>query len=952
MEEILSQINFGEGMALPVANEENKAFEAQIEKKQKQIEQVREEVDRSNERIHSMKNHLKNVKQERLQIQELCNAREREIKTEEHLKLIAEREEGRLHAEVQRLEAELNEINNKKNIYENNIFKNMSKLDQIKEQMSWDQQALDAWMGESAKQDEDSMILLKYAKDDEGKIKQLSLAQEKLIEKCLQKRKLLEQEITRTLTSQLELDKISEAYREAHKVRKKLLHQWEESIQQMQKRDLEIDNASLQLMELKIELKNKKSILNERQKFLDNELNNNKEKEKKISASERQAAVLRLTYQDMEIKRLEFLDELETLKYSVDKIGRDVNNARKAEMELKKEIFANKEKFKQSQTKSQEVHEQYKSAQNMQLTAEERTQMLKSCLTKEEILNKDIEKELSQLRDIQFKKTQELYQLTQVEANLNADIQGAKAASRNLSSKLNKLDMDSLKQQEIVHNQDFHLQQLERHLTRINGDRSSEERQHLEKQIKELSDILESYQAKHSILTIQLKKLSDDLRRANRDFIKIVEEDNSLDVKIGELTLHNESSELELKKLIKCKEELMVEKNILKLDIKRLREQLHNKTNEVLTLEDFRLMLDASMKERCQDIYTSNDILKAQIKFEEEDRKKISCELHECISKIEILRKRYEILTVSIIPPDGEENSQAYYVIKAAQEKEELQKTGDELDAKVRKAEKEIRALENTLQLINNRNESFRQCFSTIKETSMEYEEKLALEEQHRVSMDKCQYKQRQIKELQHDLHTMNDTCEKLTAELNKLFIDYSHTENEKNGLQKELELQDEKKDRATKIIKKFKSSINNAISHEERDIAVRELREVNKNITKEILEVAHNYPDILPIVYMYFHNAGIIINSSNMGSRPSSIRSGKSSLSVRSISTISYSRSETSNSRKHSREILSTSSLDLFNSFTGTNLGVNSEAGNSSKSLKKLVSKNTSPSKEFEKNK
>ena len=40
-----------------------------------------------------------------------------------------------------------------------------------------------------------------------------------------------------------------------------------------------------------------------------------------------------------------------------------------------------------------------------------------------------------------------------MEGNLNADIQGAKAASRNLSSKLNKLDMESLKQLEIVHNQ-------------------------------------------------------------------------------------------------------------------------------------------------------------------------------------------------------------------------------------------------------------------------------------------------------------------------------------------------------------------------------------------------------------------------------------------------------------------------------------------------------------------
>ena len=71
------------------------------------------------------------------------------------------------------------------------------------------------------------------------------------------------------------------------------------------------------------------------------------------------------------------------------------------------------------------------------------------------------------------------------------------------------------------------------------------------------------------------------------------------------------------------------------------------------------------MTERKKEIGLHKDMLRAQAKSMEADRQTASSEVQECISKIEKLRKRYEIITVAMAPPEGEEeHSQAYYVIK------------------------------------------------------------------------------------------------------------------------------------------------------------------------------------------------------------------------------------------------------------------------------------------------
>ncbi|CAF1173380.1 unnamed protein product [Didymodactylos carnosus] len=118
--------------------------------------------------------------------------------------------------------------------------------------------------------------------------------------------------------------------------------------------------------------------------------------------------------------------------------------------------------------------------------------------------------------------------------------------------------------------------------------------------------------------------------------------------------------------------------------------------------------------------------LRQQLLDKQTKTSEVSSELHDRIAKIEKLRKRYQIVNISMAPPESateEETSQKYYVIKAAQEKEELQRQGDELDAKIRKAEKELRAEENTLKILkilNTGNSMTKDSFKKLTDSSDE----------------------------------------------------------------------------------------------------------------------------------------------------------------------------------------------------------------------------------------
>ncbi|XP_051768526.1 coiled-coil domain-containing protein 39 [Ctenopharyngodon idella] len=903
---LLAEVGWDAGFALPVANAENKALEEELQRKQKEQLNLENKLNKYKDVINALTEHLKNLKQELSHTQALCKAREKETESEEHFRALAEREAGRLKQEITELENELKTLNEKKNAQENSIFKATQKLEELKSQLNWDQQTLEAWLQESAHKDEDTMAIIKYAKQDESRIRELTLNIEKLTLEANQKRKTLNSEITESGTAQIALDKTAESFRQAHIERQEMINQWENTIEQMRKRDQEIQQCAMLQAEVNQVIREKNDLIKERKDFMEREIENNKELERNIGTTERQALRLRQQLQEEERNHRRLQDEVEVLKGTLDRTATDVETTRSQLTSMKKNIQDKTAKVEEVKLHNAALKEKLQVVMEAVLDGEEQAAQMEQLHKEQEQNIKEIDAQLLRQRELMFRKSQELQGLREKEKNITAEICATRAALFNLNSRLSKLDQNFLQQQMIISNQDFQIQMLERKTLHLQGKVNTEEKKALEKKASDLAEALEEKKRTAATLNTQLKKLQDDIRCIKKDAEKSEAEKRDLTSKIQEMELFIDTSEKDQKKLRLKKQDTMVEKGLLKMEVQRLRDLLYDRADGVLTLEKRRLQLQAAMKEREEEIRVHREMLVKQVKLTEQERQGLSTAVNERMFKIDKMRKRYEILTVAMAAPEGEEEkSQAYFIIKAAQEKEELQRQGDDLDAKIRKAEKEIHALENTLHVVNNCNTTYRKALTKVTESSPAHQEKLKLEEQRRAAEDKYKFKKRQIRELQEDVESMSRTLEGLLQEEAVQNESIERTQAHVLSLNKDILSQEEKLSRAVKQCAKYTREIRSAKNtkektFEERDIELRELRDLNKSLNKMLLEAIEENPDLASALQIRFMQAGLSLPSpaSTPSSRLSSkINSARSSASFHRSSNPSASSSARSQS-------------------------------------------------------
>ena len=150
------------------------------------------------------------------------------------------------------------------------------------------------------------------------------------------------------------------------------------------------------------------------------------------------------------------------------------------------------------------------------------------------------------------------------------------------------------------------------------------------------------------------------------------------------------------------------------------------------------------------------------------------------------LKNKYETLLKAhnSSPENGvdEEYSKVYFIIKAAQKKEELQREGDVLDERINKNNKEILGMRKIMTNIKEKNRQFRLSFAKVNMGSVEGKEFLRLEKDIKFKHENLIKEKVRLQQMQDDLEkniTQTKSVKLQSHDLNSKNVDLKDVYNQ-----------------------------------------------------------------------------------------------------------------------------------------------------------------------------
>jgi chromosome segregation ATPase len=398
----------------------------ELSRKIKLLEVEREKVARESrdhkERIHKMKDHMNTVKQEISHANHLLSVKNKEITMETHLIALQDREKARIQSDVKDTTSKIRDQEDRLKHLSDNLNSTNKAIEKLKMSLNWNQEELEQWVSAAKQYENDQIDIERYTRGDDVKVKAALLKLERLMKSSIETQALLDTEVTEAQTKHNEVERLTKTFQIEHEERRKLLLNWQNTIQTMKDRDSDIDSISIKYADASRRLdgqmqdiQSKKTKISTLQTSVDS-IRQEIDIDEKMIQNRRQERI------DAEISFRKICDDLDQLK-------RDHIMSLEALKQARTKSAQAKDMISQKSRQLESLHSKYDAALNQLenekmtvLTKEKTTQLFEDRLRKRGEQLKQEEQKIKSLERERFKQTQQLLQLQQEEKNLLSDI--------------------------------------------------------------------------------------------------------------------------------------------------------------------------------------------------------------------------------------------------------------------------------------------------------------------------------------------------------------------------------------------------------------------------------------------------------------------------------------------------------------------------------------------------
>ncbi|XP_057326695.1 coiled-coil domain-containing protein 39 [Microplitis mediator] len=836
--DILKDLGWDSGFRIPVANEDNKQLEQEIEKKLKIKNELTVELDNNKNRIDSIDQYIRDIKVEHTYNQKLLTAYIAQYEAENHYEKLFEHNEASIEKELIALEKEKKETGDRIARMKKEIKRLEESLDFSKDIVALNKTKILQLEEILSRDEENEQLLKKVSKFDFKEFKKLDLKRQKLASELEVYKRSVVRMIDEIYEKEVVLERTAKFYTQALDSRRQLIERWTQSVFILRQRDNDIQKIIKEVETLRSVGVEKLKVLTESEEFLESQVNCNRLLEYEIKqvekilvrARERRSKV----EEHLDLFNLEFKSQrriLNELEQKMKNMRIDFNGIRGNIFNKKKQISDCKQRIKDLKTSLSEIN-------NQSVNVEDRTKQLEEMIEKEEKRKFLITSEIKRFQGLMLRTMSRINSLESDRKAIELQEQGELRKIEQFTACQVKEEKQLEEKKESARKLDIVLQNLKIRLGKNNRVVDKEEFERKQNVIEGLQESLNDKKEISKLLLNQMIKLENEIKKVQSALEADRNKLEQVKIKKKNLELLMLGGEKQLKVSVRVNEEKQVAENIMELRVTQAEELMKNTGNRVYNLEQCHVKICAAMKERMTELKALKEALNLKYKVVMSECSELRSLINEKNYQTLHLQSRYDniMATSNVDNTDGILPATTYLKIQNAQYKYELQERGDKLDATIRKTEQEIKSMENTLKVVNACNDNYKLSLGSVEDDSSKQTIQSEIDKEMCEAAEQMKRKKSQLNIIKNDLALAQENHKKILEDLEKIKEEKEGRQETLAMIEKQINDQKSRLIRADMRLKKLYKDIqrlcecadDDIIILQEKDISTREIEEQN----------------------------------------------------------------------------------------------------------------------------